>query len=52
MAMPNRSRDEQDELEMLALAIEAYERRTAPIGPPDPIDAIRFRMDQAKLTAL
>ena len=51
MAMPNRSRDEQDELEMLALAIEAYERRTAPIGPPDPIDAIRFRMDQAKLTA-
>ena len=51
MAMPNRSRDEQDELEMLALAIEAYERRTTPIGPPDPIDAIRFRMDQAKLTA-
>ena len=51
MILQDRSPDQQDELEMLALAIEAYERRTTPIGPPDPIDAIRFRMDQAKLTA-
>ena len=51
MVLQNRSPDQQDELEMLALAIEAYERRATPIGSPDPIDAIRFRMDQAKLTA-
>ena len=51
MALRNRNPDQQDELEMLALAIEAYERRATPIGAPDPIDAIRFRMDQAKLTA-
>lgn len=51
MVLQSRSPDQQDELEMLALAIEAYERRTTPIRPPDPIDAIRFRMDQAKLTA-
>lgn len=51
MVLQDRSPDQQDELEMLALAIEAYESRTTPIGPPDPIDAIRFRMDQAELTA-
>ena len=51
MVLQDRSPDQQDELEMLALAIEAYERRTTPIGPPDPINAVRFRMDQAKLTA-
>ena len=51
MALQDRNPDQQDELEMLALAIESYERRIAPIGPPDPIDAIRFRMDQAGLTA-
>ena len=51
MVRQDRSPDQQDELEMLALTIEAYERRTTPIPPPDPIDAIRFRMDQTKLTA-
>jgi len=37
---------EGDELEVLALLIEDYENKHYPIGPPDPIEAIKFRMDQ------
>lgn len=37
---------ESDELEALALFIEAYESRHYPIGPPNPIDAIIFRLEQ------
>lgn len=37
---------EGDELEILALLIEDYEDRNYPIGPPDPIEAIKFRMEQ------
>ena len=43
--------DQQDEIELLALVIEDHERKSAPIDPPDPIEAIKFRMDQAGLTA-
>jgi len=39
-----------DELELLALIIETYEKERFPIGLPDPIEAIRFRMDQASLS--
>lgn len=35
-----------DELEVLALIIEDYEDKKYPIDPPDPIEAIKFRMDQ------
>ncbi len=35
-----------DELEILALIIEDYEDKNYPIGSPDPIEAIKFRMDQ------
>ena len=38
-----------DELEILALIIEDYEDKNYPIGPPDPIEAIKFRMDQMGL---
>jgi HTH-type transcriptional regulator/antitoxin HigA len=41
---------EADELELLALVIETYEKRRWPIGLPDPIDAIVFVMDQRSLT--
>ena len=34
------------ELEVLALLIEDYEERHYPISPPDPIEAIKFRMEQ------
>jgi len=34
---------------MLTL-IEAYERKHFPIAPPDPIEAIKFRMEQGGLS--
>ena len=39
-----------DEMEILVTLIEAYEHKHFPIGPADPIDAIKFRMDQQGLT--
>jgi HTH-type transcriptional regulator/antitoxin HigA len=41
---------EGDRLALLATLIEAYEREHYSISPPDPIAAIRFRMEQAGLT--
>ena len=38
-----------DELELLLLLVETYEDRTYPIDLPDPIAALRFRMDQEGL---
>ena len=35
-----------DELELLVLLVETYEDKTYPIDLPDPIDALRFRMEQ------
>ena len=40
---------EADELEVLALLIERYEQEAFPIDAPDPIEAIRFRMEQLGL---
>lgn len=37
---------EGDELELLSLLIENYENMYDPIELPDPIEAIKFRMDQ------
>ncbi|HPG08415.1 MAG TPA: helix-turn-helix domain-containing protein [Saprospiraceae bacterium] len=37
---------EGDELEILAMLIEDYEDKHYPIGPPHPIEAIKFRMEQ------
>jgi HTH-type transcriptional regulator/antitoxin HigA len=39
-----------DRLDVLATLIEAYETRFHPIDPPDPIEAILFRMEQQGLT--
>ena len=33
-----------------ATLIEAYEEKNCPIDPPDPVDAILFRMDQLAMT--
>jgi len=41
---------EGDRLDVLATLIEAYELRHYPIDPPDPLAAIRFRMEQQGLT--
>jgi HTH-type transcriptional regulator / antitoxin HigA len=40
-----------DRFDVLLTLVEAYETRHFPVGLPDPIDAIRFRMEQAGLTA-
>ncbi len=37
---------EADRLEVLALLVKNYEERHHPIPPPDPIEAIKFRLDQ------
>lgn len=37
---------ESDELDILATLIEAYEREHQPIELPDPIEAIKFRLEQ------
>lgn len=41
---------EGDRLDVMATLVEAYEVKHYPIAPPDPIEAIRFRMDQQGLT--
>jgi HTH-type transcriptional regulator/antitoxin HigA len=41
--------DEGEELEILAIVIDNYENENFPIGMPDPISAINFRMDQMGL---
>jgi HTH-type transcriptional regulator/antitoxin HigA len=41
---------EGDRLEVLATLIDAYEAQQDPMDPPDPIEAIRFRMEQQGLT--
>jgi HTH-type transcriptional regulator/antitoxin HigA len=42
--------DEGDRLEVLVILVDAYERQRHPILPPDPIEAIRFVLDQRGLT--
>lgn len=37
---------EEDRLDTMTVLVEAYERGHFPIGPPDPIEAIRFRLEQ------
>lgn len=37
---------ESDELDVLATLVEAYEREHYPVGLPDPVEAIRFRLEQ------
>jgi HTH-type transcriptional regulator / antitoxin HigA len=44
LAKPNTK--EGDELEILAILIEHYEEEHFPVDMPEPIEAIRFRMDQ------
>jgi HTH-type transcriptional regulator/antitoxin HigA len=40
---------EGDRLDVLIALVDAYERARYPIDPPDPIDAIRFRLEQQGL---
>jgi HTH-type transcriptional regulator/antitoxin HigA len=40
---------EGDELDVLATLVDAYEREHFAIDSPDPVDAIKFRMEQMGL---
>ncbi len=40
---------EDDRLDVLATLVDAYESKHFPIDPPDPIEAIRFRLEQQGL---
>ncbi|MEZ4823942.1 MAG: hypothetical protein R2942_16675 [Ignavibacteria bacterium] len=37
--------DEGDEFEVLSILVEKYEEENIKIDPPDPIEAIKFRME-------
>lgn len=40
---------ESDELEILGLMVDDYENKHYPIEPPDPIEAIKIRMEEMHL---
>lgn len=42
--------EEADELDVLSILVENYEGEHYSIAPPDPIDAIRFRMEQTGMS--
>jgi HTH-type transcriptional regulator/antitoxin HigA len=48
---PEPGTEDGDRFEIMLTLVEAYESRHFPIEAPDPIEAIRFRMEQAGLTA-
>lgn len=39
-----------DELEVLGILIDEFEKRQFPIASPDPVEAVKFRMEQLGLT--
>ncbi len=41
---------EGDELEILGILVDEYEKRNFPIDAPDPIEALKFRMEQLGLS--
>ncbi|WP_306120952.1 MULTISPECIES: helix-turn-helix domain-containing protein [unclassified Roseitalea] len=41
---------EGDRLDVIVTLIEVYEAKRYPMDPPDPVEAIRFRMEQQGLT--
>jgi len=47
---PKLGTPEGDRLDVLATLVESYEAKHYPIDPPDPIEAIKFRMEQQGLT--
>lgn len=49
-AEPEPGSEDGDRFEILLTLVEAYEARHQPVAPPDPVEAIRFRMEQGGLT--
>jgi HTH-type transcriptional regulator/antitoxin HigA len=48
---PEPGTPEGDAFEVMVTLIEAYETKNFPVDLPDPIEAIKFRMEQSGLTA-
>ncbi len=48
-AEPRAGSAELEELELLSLVVAAYEDKHLPVPPPDPIEAIKFRIEQLAL---
>jgi HTH-type transcriptional regulator/antitoxin HigA len=46
---PKRGTKHADRFELLLMLVEAYEAKHYSIAPPDPIEAIKYRMEQAGL---
>ncbi|MCW5900540.1 MAG: transcriptional regulator [Flavobacteriales bacterium] len=47
---PKDGSPEADELELLTMVVEDYEDIHYPVPPPEPIEAIKFRLDQMGLS--
>lgn len=47
LMMAKRDTPDGDRLDVLVTLVQAYEAKHYPIDPPDPIEAIKFRMDQS-----
>lgn len=47
---PDLGTPEGDRLDILATLVQAWEARHCPIAPPDPVEAIKFRMEQSGLS--
>ena len=41
---------EGDRLDILVTLVQAYEAKHVPVGAPDPVEAIKFRMEQSGLS--
>jgi len=41
---------ESDELEILSILVKQYENEHYPVAPPNPLEAIKFRLDQMNMT--
>ncbi len=49
-ADPDYGTPDGDRLDVLAILVQAYEVKHYPISPPDPIEAIKFRLEQGGLS--
>ena len=47
---PSEVSPEGERLDVLGTLVQAYEAKHNPIDPPDPIEAIKFRMEQSGMT--
>ena len=47
---PSLDTPEGERLDVVGTLVQAYDAKHYPIDPPDPIDAIKFRMEQSNMT--